>query len=276
MRRRAANIATQLNHIATHSMWQVRRLAKWVKSHDPRSCGDVGVVDVGDGAAQEEAPADDKGTFHCAACNKWYKNAQQLSNHEKSTKHKQLVAKLRRQLKEDEDLKELEELAIDEGEDELEEPAEEARGGAKGGGAKGKKKKGRRDGLADGENAGDADGPPIELEAASMALPSPEDVALQTRQAFENSEDYKKMNKTQRRKALQQWEAEHEHIMEMLRKEGKEPKPEAAPKEKKPEQPAKKEKVHGSGAHSREIKTPKKKKAVYGKSRAAADDEEID
>jgi hypothetical protein len=28
--------------------------------------------------------------------------------------------------------------------------------------------------------------------------------------------------------------------------------------------------VHGSGAHSREIKTPKKKKAVYGKQKEEA------
>ena len=51
------------------------------------------------------------------------------------------------------------------------------------------------------------------------------------------------MNKTQRRKALQQWEAEHEHIMEALRKEDKEPKPEATPRDKKPEAPQRKEKV---------------------------------
>ena len=56
------------------------------------------------------------------------------------------------------------------------------------------------------------------------------DVALQTRNAFESSEEYRKMNKTQRRKAMQQWEAENEHIMEALRAEGKEPKAEAAPK----------------------------------------------
>ena len=91
-------------------------------------------------------------------------------------------------------------------------------------------------------------------------------MAIQTRAAFESTDEYKKMNKTQRRKALQQWEAENEHLMEMIRSReaGKEPKPEpSTPREKKPEQPAKKEKVHGSGAHSREIKTPKKKKAVY-------------
>ena len=35
--------------------------------------------------------------FHCAACNKWYKNASQLANHEKSTKHKQTLAKVRQQ-----------------------------------------------------------------------------------------------------------------------------------------------------------------------------------
>lgn len=81
----------------------------------------------------------------------------------------------------------------------------------------------------------------------------------------------------QRRKALQQWEAENEHIMEALRKEGKEPNGEAAPpKEKRPEGPSvKKElKVHGSGAHSREIKTPRKKKAVYGKPKTALEEDE--
>ena len=103
--------------------------------------------------------------------------------------------------------------------------------------------------------------------AMSTALPSPGLVALQTRQAFESTEEYKKMNKTQRRKALLQWEAENEHIMRALRSEGKEPKPEAEkPKEKKPDVPQVREKLHGSGAHSRESKTPKaKQKAVYGK-----------
>jgi hypothetical protein len=77
--------------------------------------------------------------------------------------------------------------------------------------------------------------------------------------------------------ALQQWEAENAHIMETLRKEGREPKPEGTPREKKPEQPpARKEKVHGSGAHSREIKTPKKKKVVYGKARGGVDDDDDD
>ena len=67
---------------------------------------------------------------------------------------------------------------------------------------------------------------------------------------------------------MQQWEAENEHIMEALRKEGKEPKAvDAMTDEKKPERIVVKEKTHGRGAHSREIKTPKKKKAVYGKPR---------
>jgi hypothetical protein len=108
----------------------------------------------------------------------------------------------------------------------------------------------------------------IELAVVSSALPSPGLVALQTRAAFEASEDYKKLNKTQRRKALQQWEAENQHIMEALKAEGKEAPPPKDPKEKKPDAPKKsdKTKVHGAGAHSREIKTPKKKKAVgfYG------------
>jgi len=42
--------------------------------------------------------------------------------------------------------------------------------------------------------------------------------------------------------------------------------PEGVPKEKKPDVPAVREKLHGAGAHSRESKTPKaKQKAVYGK-----------
>ena len=59
----------------------------------------------------------------------------------------------------------------------------------------------------------------------------------------------------------------HTTIMRALRSEGKEPKPEAEkPKEKKPDVPQVREKLHGSGAHSRESKTPKaKQKAVYGK-----------
>ena len=70
---------------------------------------------------------------------------------------------------------------------------------------------------------------------------------------------------------MQQWEAENEHIMEQLRREGREPKPDAPPKEKKPDAPARpKEKLHGAGAHSREIKTPGKKKAVYGKKPSTA------
>ena len=271
---------------------KVRRLAAWVKSHDPRVCGDTGAVDVGDGGSVEEA-AEDKGgaQFHCAACNKWYKNAQQLSNHEKSGKHKQTVAKVRKQLaQEGEGLVELEDLGMDEGEQEEQRASQSERGedaraaDAKGetrggGGAKSNKKKGRREnGQAEEEEEGGDDGDDgFDMAGVSRALPSPADVALQTRQAFESTDEYKKMNKTQRRKALLQWEAENEHIMETLRaaEAEKEPRPETTPREKKPEpKEAKKEKVHGSGAHSREIKTPKKKKAVYGKARAAADEDE--
>ena len=274
---------------------KVRRLARWVKSQDPRPCGHVASsVAEQEATAQEEAAAggaDERGTFTCVACNKCYKSAVQLSNHEKSGKHKAMVAKLKKQLEADvEGCKELEELAIVE--DVCEEAAaysgsgaradggaaagEEAhssggaRGGARvtgggGGGGKKKKKKGccEEDEAAEEDLAAEDDAA-IEQAVASTALPSPGLVALQTRQAFESTDEFKKMNKTQRRKALLQWEAENEHIMEALRAEGKEPKAEpAAPKEKKPEAPARKEKVHGSGAHSREIKTPKKKKAVY-------------
>lgn len=278
---------------------KVRRLAKWVQSHDPRPCGQVTVLDGGDDAtrAQDDASSaaagEEKGSFHCAACNKWYKNASQLSNHEKSGKHKQMVAKLKKQLQEDEGLKDLEELALEdeqlrvEGDDTVKGGGGgegggggggdgggggAGGGGGGGGGGKGKKKKkGRREDFdeddADFVGADHADGDAqdavIEEAVAATALPSPGLVALQTRQAFESSDEYKKLNKTQRRKALQQWEAENEHIMAALRAEGKEPAEPKEPKEKKPEAPARKEKVHGSGAHSREIKTPKKKKAVY-------------
>ena len=231
--------------------------------------------------------AEEKGSFHCAACNKWYKNPQQLSNHEKSSKHKQTVSKVRSELAKDSDgereLKELEELGLGDDDDGLgaaaavDTPTEDeaARADAKGRG-KGKKNKGRRPGL-DHEDTGDRDrdlmaedetDAAIELAVVSSALPSPGLVALQTRTAFEASEDYKKLNKTQRRKALQQWEAENQHIMDALKAEGKEAPPPKDPKEKKPEAPKKsdKTKVHGAGAHSREIKTPKKKKAegFYG------------
>ena len=77
---------------------KVRRLTQWVKQQDPRPCDSsvgVGSVDIGDSSSSNTCPpaaptdgeasaADDKGsggTFHCAACNKWYKNASQLSNH---------------------------------------------------------------------------------------------------------------------------------------------------------------------------------------------------
>ena len=259
--------------------YQARRLAAWVKTQDPRPCGHVaGQGRGGEGGAGDEQAAEEKGSFDCAACNKRYKNAQQLANHEKSGKHKQIVAKLNRQLKEDDGLKELEELAVEEGEQEEEGAhGDEERGDAVGGGAKGRKKKGRRNGgpaaggPAAGEEADADDDDDAAIAAAmSIALPSPGLVALQTRQAFESTDDYKKMNKTQRRKALLQWEAEHEHVMEALRSEGKEPKPEGVPKEKKPDVPEVREKdltkVHGAGAHSRESKTPKaKQKAVYGK-----------
>eukprot|EP00900_Chrysochromulina_parva_P019998 jgi/Chrpa1/279/Chrysochromulina_OHIO_Genome00001712-RA len=268
---------------------KVRRLAKWVQSNDPRSHGEAcDAVDLSDASVPEEGKglaAEEKGSFHCAACNKWYKNPQQLSNHEKSSKHKQTVAKVRSELALDADgereLKELEELGLGDEDDGLgaaaaaDAPTEDeaARADAKGRG-KGKKNKGRRLGL-DHEDTGDRDltaedetDAAIELAVVSSALPSPGLVALQTRAAFEASEDYKKLNKTQRRKALQQWEAENQHIMEALKAEGKEAPPPKDPKEKKPDAPKKsdKTKVHGAGAHSREIKTPKKKKAVgfYG------------
>ena len=260
--------------VATCRRCQARRLAAWVKTHDPRACGPVGGQGRGgEGAAGGEQAAEEKGWFECAACNKRYKNAQQLANHEKSGKHKQIVARLNRQLREDDGLKELEELAVDEGEGEGEGAhADDERGDAAGGGGRGRRKKGRRPAAEEGADAdavAAADDDDAAIAAAmSTALPSPGLVALQTRQAFESTEEYKKMNKTQRRKALLQWEAENEHIMRALRSEGKEPKPEAEKptKEKKPDVPQVREKLHGSGAHSRESKTPKaKQKAVYGK-----------
>ena len=268
---------------------KVRRLARFVKSHDPRGCGVLTALECADTVGGEEGGEEEKGKFYCAACNKWYKNASGLSNHERSAKHKQTVAKVKKQLSEDVahsiapsaaqadvDLRELEDLAVtptaeagevEEGEAADKDGKADARGKSK------KKKKGRRNGQADdgaddeGAAVDDDDGAlEAELAAASSALPSPGLVALQTRQAFESTDEFRRMNKTQRRKALQQWEAENEHIMEALRaegKEGKEGKGEGAPKEKKEEVKAPKEKTHGSGAHSREIKTPKKKKAVY-------------
>ena len=272
---------------------KVRRLAQWVKAQDPRPCGHIDISDASDAMAKEAASVtEDSRGFHCVACNKWYKTAQMLSNHEKSAKHKQTVARVRRQLlAEDSARVELEGLSL-EAEvveevvvEEVEVGADEARGGGgmgggAGGGAGGgggKKKKGRRDGAADGAEDGDGDGDgddaAIDAAVKATALPSPALVAQQTLAAFQSTEEYLKMNKTQRRKALQQWEAEHEHIMQMLRADDKEPKAEAAPKKEKPAAVAKtdKTKVHGSGAHSREIKTPKKKKAVYGKARDEVD-----
>ena len=111
---------------------------------------------------------------------------------------------------------------------------------------------------------GDAQDAVIEEAVAATALPSPGLVALQTRQAFESSDEYKKLNKTQRRKALQQWEAENEHIMAALRAEGKEPAEPKEPKEKKPEAPARKEKVHGSGRIAERSNTKEEEGRVHG------------
>ena len=153
---------------------KVRRLTKWVRSQDPRPCGHVDVVDAGEAAAQDGASsADDKGgTFRCAACNKWYKNASQLSNHEKSAKHKQMVAKLRKQLSEDAACKELEELGLDDDDGAMaaearpggggrdgEDARGEVNGGSGGGGGQGKKKKkGRREGPMDDDGGAEDDG----------------------------------------------------------------------------------------------------------------------
>jgi hypothetical protein len=67
------------------------------------------------------------------------------------------------------------------------------------------------------------------MDAAATALPSPGLVALQTREAFLETKEYKKLNKTQRRKALLEWEAENERLMDALRAEGMDAPP---PKEK--------------------------------------------
>jgi DnaJ family protein A protein 5 len=53
---------------------KVRRLVRFVKSQDPRPCGPLSNLGEDDEAA-DAASRDEKGTFHCAACNKWYKNA---------------------------------------------------------------------------------------------------------------------------------------------------------------------------------------------------------
>ena len=300
---------------------KVRRVAAFARSHDPRHCGRVEVDGecaaaddaTGGGGADERADA-----FHCAACNKRYKNAQQLANHEKSAKHKQAVAKLRTQLRENPHSRrphsgakaaEFEELVMEAEGDAAREGAEGAAAADEEGErqrrqqqqqqrAQQREQQGRAsasasasasargDGGGDGGDGGDGGGDggggddDAALAAAmEVALPSPGLVALQTRQAFESSDEFKRMNKTQRRKALQQWEAENARLVEQMRAEGKDVKPPdtaaAAPKEKKPETAtAKKDNtsVHGRGAHSREIKTPGKKKVVYGKPQARGRD----
>ena len=156
-------------------------------------------------------------TFDCAACNKTFKSAQQLSNHEQSTKHKKAVAKLKKQLETVEGFKD---LAVDDdeeeedGEEEEEEKKETKPSGK--GKRKGRKgKKGAEEAADDAEDAG---------EEVQQAAPTPELVAVESREAFEASADFKKMNKTQRRKAIQQWEAENEFYQAALRKAGKAPK----------------------------------------------------
>ena len=276
---------------------KVRRVAAFARSQDPRHCGRVEVDGECSAAADDPnnggaAAATDE--FHCAACNKRYKNAQQLSNHEKSSKHKQQVAKLKAQLSinphtgrahTSAHAAELEELVMEaEGEEAGAEGAESVEGVATAEVVSERQRRQQQQKEQQGERAaasasasarGDGDGDDDAALAAAMevALPSPGLVALQTRQAFESSDEFKKMNKTQRRKALQQWEAENARLVEQMRAEGKDAKPsdEAAPKEKKPEPAtAKKDNtsVHGRGAHSREIKTPGKKKKEYGKPQA--------
>ena len=52
---------------------KVRRLARFVKSHDPRECGVIAasLLEGVDAVGREEGGAAEKGMFHCAACNKW-------------------------------------------------------------------------------------------------------------------------------------------------------------------------------------------------------------
>ena len=186
----------------------VRQLATWVKSHDPRPCGPVDVVAADEGggggaaaaaheaaatAARSAAAAAPQPSFHCAACNKSYKNAQQLSNHENSGKHKQAVAKLRKAVREDDELKDMEELVIDsDGGDDDFDGADNAAAASSGGGKGGKKKKKKKEDAAaaaavdgDGDEDGDEDDAAIEA-AISIALPDERLVARQVTAAFDH------------------------------------------------------------------------------------------
>jgi hypothetical protein len=70
-------------------------------------------------------------------------------------------------------------------------------------------------------------------------------------------------------------QAENEHVMEMLREEGEdEPKLEPKPVQPKPEAPVRKVRGNAPGGHVREVKGPKKKKAVYGKAKASDADKD--
>jgi len=110
-----------------------------------------------------------------------------------------------------------------------------------------------------------------EEETAADEHLTPEGIVMQKKSELENSEDFKSMNKTQRRKALQQWEAENEFYLKSLQKSGKE-----VPTESKVIGPKKVQKKNVTGGHNREFRAPKQKKAVYGGKKGKTADESGD
>ena len=77
------------------------------------------------------------------------------------------------------------------------------------------------------------------------------------------------MNKTQRRKAIQQWEAENEYAIKAGRGHKKDPK-------KKYVKPAEAQKKHVTGGHNREFRQKAKRKKEYGNQKKTTKNEDSD
>jgi len=247
---------------------QVRRLAAWVQSVDPRVEAMKGVssymMAAAEGDARGGSAKESNETFHCAACKKRFKSAKQMKNHEESTKHKQAAAALQKLLED----AGLEDLASNENDGggggdgthsarEVSEETERGGGNAvdvSGGGAR----EGHEGGVGGPQNSGEGLDTPEEA-AGGEAPATLGGVVMESKAELENSEEYKSMNKTQRRKAMQQWEAEKEYYLKSLPAKTEKP-----PSEKKVTCPKKVEKKNITGGHNREFRAPKKKKAVFG------------
>lgn len=189
------------------------------------------------------------------------------ANHERSKKHKQAAERLRKKLQEQiggESFEELVEVAqTSTGAATLE--GQEGNGGNNDEGTSPKSKKSKAQDNDDEAQkisqvkAGGQKG--TEESSVDAAVDGMADLLLESREEFEATDDFKKMNKTQRRKAIQQWEAENAFAEKALRKAGR-----LGPKveRKKYVAPTVAAKKHVTGGHNRAFRQPKKKKVIYG------------